>query len=206
MRLVPRPPVDPHDAEALLGRILELSVPLHPAIAAFDEPGAVYRLAGPPGIAFFERDARDTISHVSGAPSPTLVLAIDELRERHLRAAGVAAGHDNSHLPALLLLCSYVADENSRERAGIDRVVRRPALAAALDEEAGRHDPQLEPFDAALRAWTPIAADHAPEAGVHPAILELRFPARRHQRYVPWEGAAGEARGGVGTRSVGNEL
>lgn len=183
---------DPHDVEALLDRVLELSVPLHDSIALFDEPRATYRLVGAPGVALFERDAGTTISHVSSSPSPDLMPALDSLRQRHLHMAGRAEDVDNSHLPALLLLCMYLSDEGAQGRLALRAIARRPAEVAALDEEAGRHDPELEPNDAALRAWTPLAADHAPDSGVHPAILELRFPTHRTQRYVPWEGAGGE--------------
>lgn len=185
-------PIDPTDVEALLTRALELSVPLHEAIRPFDEPGTSYRLSGPPGVALFQRDAGDTIAHVSGTPSPLVMPALDDLRARHLRGAGVADGVDNSHLPSLLLLCIYLADPETSRRFELDRIVTRPAQVLALDEEEGRHDPELEPLDAALRAWTPLVAEHALDAGEHPAILELRFPANRYTRHVPWEGRLGE--------------
>jgi len=187
------PPLDPTDPEALLTRTLALAVPLHAAIAAFDEPApAVYRMSGAPGVAFFRRDSGDTISHVSGSPSPTLMPALDELRERYMRAIGAPDGTDNSHLPPLLMLCMYLADTPMCERLGIAEVAHRPAQLEPLDEEEGQHDPELEPLDAALRAWIPLEADHVPDAGVNPAILEIRFPAQRYSRHVPWEGAAGE--------------
>jgi hypothetical protein len=188
------PPIDPTDIDALLTRVLELSVPLHPAIAAFDEPGARYELHGPPGVAFFRRDAGDTIGHVSGSPSPMLMPPLDDLRRRHLAAAGVDADVDNSHLPPLLLLCCYLADVDSSRKLGLDDVARqRAARVQALDEEDGQHDPDLQPLDAALRAWVPLRAAHI--EGVDdawPAILELVFPSDRYTRHVPWEGRAGE--------------
>ena len=188
------PKIDPNDIEALLTRVLELSVPMHAAIAAFDEPGAEYAMEGAPGVAFFQRDAGDTIAHVSGSPSPAIMPALDELRGRHLRAAGVDAGTDNSHLPALLLLCMYLADERTLEPLGaLDVVRRRQATVRPIDEEAGRHDAELEPLDAALRAWVPLRPVHiAGEEQTWPAIVEMRFPVDRYTKHVPWEGAAGE--------------
>ncbi len=188
------PPIDPTDTDALLTRVLELSVPLHEAIEAFDEAGARYELEGMPGVAFFQRDAGDTIGHVSGGPSPMLMPVLDELRTRHLRAVGADEGVDNSHLPPLLLLCCYLADPESSRKLGLDDVARqRAARVRALEEEEGQHDPDLEPLDAALRAWVPLKAAHL--EGVDetwPAILELHFPVDRYVRHVPWEGAAGE--------------
>lgn len=186
------PTIDTTDPEALLRRTLELSVPLHAVIAAFDEADATYRLEGQPGVACFRRDSGDTIAHVSGSPSPLLMPVLDELRTRHLRAVDAPAGTDNSHLPALLLLCTYLADPTVVDRLEVTDAVTRPAQVRFLDDEEGRHDPDLDPLDVALRAWTPLAADHAPDAGVHPAILELHFPALRYARHVPWEGALGE--------------
>src|SRR5690606_37229921 len=121
--------------EALLTRVLELSVPLHSAIAPFDEPGARYELAGAPGVAFFERDALDTISHVSGSPSPALAQVLEDLRGRYLQAIGAPDDMDNSHLPPLLLLCCYLADPVTRERISLDQIVARPAQIRAIDEE-----------------------------------------------------------------------
>lgn len=188
------PEIDPTDIDALLARVLELSVPLHPAIAEFDEPGAKYALEGAPGVAFFQRDAGDVIGHVSGSPSPMLMPALDDLRRRHLAAANVADDVDNSHLPPLLLLCCYLADPETSRRLGLDDVVRqRAAQVLPLEEEEGQHDPELEPLDAALRAWVPLRADHL--EGVDetwPAILELTFPSNRYTRHVPWEGVQGE--------------
>ncbi len=188
------PPIDPTDPEALLTRVLELSVPLHETIAEFDEPGARYELEGMPGVAFFQRDNGDTISHMSGSPSPMLMPALDELRERHLRAVGVDAGVDNSHLPPLLLLCCYLADTEMSARIGINDIARRRAAEVrALDQEDGQHDPDLQPLDAALRAWVPLRAAHLEGVtDTWPAILELVFPTDRYVRHVPWEGAAGE--------------
>lgn len=176
----------PINSEELLTRVIEVSVPLHRAIAAFDEAGTRYELADTPGVAMFIRDAPDRISHVSSAPSPGMVPALDDLRVRHLRAAGVTAGVDNSHLLALLLLCTYLVDRDSIERLGLQTVVRRPAQVVALDEEQGRHDPELNPGDVALRAWTPLSAGHDPDAGVHAAVLEMRFAVERYERYAPW--------------------
>lgn len=188
------PPIDPTDIDALLGRVLELSVPLHPAIAPFDEPDARYALAGAPGVAYFRRDAGDTIGHVSGSPSPLLMPPLDDLRRRHLAAAGVDDHVDNSHLPALLLLCCYLADPETSRRLGLDDIVRqRAAQVLVLEEEEGQHDPDLEPLDAALRAWVPLRADHLDGVDeTWPAILELRFPSDRYTRHVPWEGRLGE--------------
>lgn len=188
------PEIDPTDIDALLRRVLELSVPLHAAIAAFDEPGARYAMQGAPGVAFFQRDAGDTIGHVSGSPSPLLMPALDDLRARHLAAAGVEEGVDNSHLPPLLLLCSYLADPDTSRRLGLDGLARqRAARVLALDEEAGQHDPELEPLDAALRAWVPLRAEHLADVDdTWPAVLELRFPSDRYTRHVPWEGRLGE--------------
>jgi hypothetical protein len=188
------PSIDPTDIDALLTRVLELSVPLHDAISAFDEQGARYELTGAPGVAFFQRDAGDTIGHVSGSPSQMLMPPLDDLRRRHLSAAGIADDVDNSHLPALLLMCCYLADPESSRRLGLDDILRqRAARVRPLDEEEGQHDPDLQPLDAALRAWVPLRADHLD--GVEdswPAILELVFPSDRYSKHVPWEGAAGE--------------
>lgn len=189
------PEIDPTDIDALLRRVLELSVPLHEAIAAFDEPGARYELAGPPGVAFFQRDDGDVIGHVSGSPSPTLMPPLDDLRRRHLALAGVDDDVDNSHLPSLLLMCCYLADPDSSARLGLGDVARqRAAHVRPLDDEEGRHDPDLEPLDAALRAWVPLRAAHLPDVDdTWPAILELVFPSQRYRRHVPWEGRLGEA-------------
>lgn len=188
------PPIDPTDVDALLTRVLELSVPLHDAIAAFDEPGARYELEGVPGVAFFQRDAGDVIGHVSGSPSPMLMPAIDDLRRRHMRAVGADDDVDNSHLPPLLLLCCYLADTEMSQRIGIDDIARRRAAEVRpLDEEDGQHDPDLQPLDAALRAWVPLRAAHLEDVeDTWPAILELVFPTDRYVRHVPWEGAMGE--------------
>jgi hypothetical protein len=188
------PPIDPTDIDALLRRVLELSVPLHEAIAPFDEPGARYELQGAPGVAFFRRDAGDVIGHVSGSPSPALMPPLDDLRRRHLDAVGAAPDVDNSHLPPLLLLCSYLADPESSARLGLDDVAtRRAARIRPIDEEAGTHDPDLEPLDAALRAWVPMRAAHLDGVDdTWPAILEFVFPTDRYSRHVPWEGALGE--------------
>ncbi len=193
-RTMSLPPIDPTDVDALLTRVLELSVPLHPAIEAFDEPGARYELEGAPGVAFFQRDALDTIGHVSGSPSPMLMPPLDDLRRRHLDAVGADADVDNSHLPALLLLCCYLADTDTSQRLGLDDVARqRAAHVQAIDEEAGQHDPDLQPLDAALRAWVPLRAAHIDGIDeTWPAILEFVFPAGRYTRHVPWEGALGE--------------
>ena len=176
----------PPDADTLMRRVLELSVPLHRAIAHFDEPGASYAIAAAPGVGFFTRDAGNTVSHVSSSPSPELLPALEDLAERHLRMAGVAEGTGNSHVPALLLLCMFLADEDSAARLDLRDLARKPASIVALDEEEGRHDPELEPHDAALRAWTPLAAGHVPEAGVHTAVLEMVFHLQRKPRYAPW--------------------
>jgi hypothetical protein len=192
---MPLPEIDPTDIDALLTRVLELSVPLHEAIAPFDEPGARYELAGPPGMAFFQRDAGDVIGHVSGSPSPMLMPPLDDLRRRHLALAGAGDDVDNSHLPALLLLCCYLADPETSRRLGIDDIAsRRAARVQPLDEEGGQHDPDLQPLDAALRAWVPLRAAHLPDLKdeTWPAILELVFPSDRYSRHVPWEGRAGE--------------
>jgi hypothetical protein len=188
------PPIDPTDIDALLARVLQLSVPLHDAIAAFDEPGARYALEGMPGVAFFQRDSGDTISHVSGGPSQMLMPPLDDLRRHHLAAAGVSDDVDNSHLPALLLLCCYLADPESSRRLGLGDIARqRAAQVRPLDDEEGRHDPDLQPLDAALRAWVPLRAAHLPDVDESwPAIIELVFPSDRYSRHVPWEGAAGE--------------
>jgi hypothetical protein len=175
------------DTDQLLEDVLARSVPLHAAIAVFDEPaGARYELAGPPGVAFFERDTADTISHASSSPSPLLAPVLDELRERHLAAAGVDSGGDNSHLAPLLLLCLMLLDDDATRRFRLDQLARGQFEIEAIDEEAGRHDPPLAPGDAALRSWVPLHAAHMPDAGVHPAILELRFRRRRSPRYAPW--------------------
>lgn len=189
------PEIDPTDIDALLRRVLELSVPLHTAIAPFDEPDARYELAGAPGVAFFQRDSGDTIGHVSGSPSPALMPPLDDLRRRHLDLVGADANVDNSHLPALLLLCSYLADPESSRRLGLEEIAdRRAAIVRAIDEEAGQHDPDLQPLDAALRAWVPLRAAHLPEleGEAWPAVLELVWPTDRYSRHVPWEGRAGE--------------
>lgn len=174
------------DAETLLQRVLRLSVPLHGAIAAFDERGASYRLAGAPGVALFRREAADTVTHVSGTPSPALAAVLDDLHARHLSLAGLEHGIDNSHVPALILLCLYLADDDSAERLGLRTLARRPASIEAIDEEAGRHDPELAPHDAAMRAWTPLEEHHVAAAGVHTAVLDMRFHVGRHERYAPW--------------------
>ena len=188
------PPIDPTDIDALLRRVLELSVPLHDAIAPFDEPGARYELQGAPGVAFCRRDAGDVIGHVSGSPSPALMPPLDDLRRRHLDAVGAAPDVDNSHLPPLLLLCSYLADPESSARLGLDDVAaRRAARIRPIDEEAGPHDPDLQPRDAALRAWVPMRAAHLDGVDdTWPAILEFVFPTDRYSKHVPWEGALGE--------------
>lgn len=188
------PEIDPTDIDALLRRVLELSVPLHDAIAPFDEQGARYELAGPPGVAFFQRDARDVIGHVSGSPSPMLMPPLDDLRRRHLAAAGIDDDVDNSHLPSLLLMCCYLADPESSRKLGLADVARqRAAQVRPLDDEEGRHDPELQPLDAALRAWVPLRAAHLPDVDdAWPAILELVFASDRYQKHVPWEGRAGE--------------
>jgi len=189
---MPLPPINTDDPEALLHRVLELSVPMHPAIEAFDEPGAKYLLEGAPGVASFHRDTGDVISHVSGSPSPTIMPIIDDLRLRHMHAAGIAADVDNSQLPALLLLCCYIADGHALERIEFRDVVHRPAEVRFLTEDEGTHDPDLQPLDAALRAWTPIRADHVGDDEAYPAVVELLFTANRYAKYVPWEGQAGE--------------
>jgi hypothetical protein len=188
------PEIDPTDIDALLTRVLELSVPMHAAIAPFDEPGTRYAMEGQPGVAFFQRDAGDVIGHVSGSPSPLLMPVLDDLRRRHLAAVGAAEGTDNSHLLPLLLLCMYLADTESSRKLGLDDIARqRAAQVRFLDVEQGQHDPELEPLDAALRAWVPLRADHLDDVDdTWPAILELRFPADRYTKYVPWEGALGE--------------
>lgn len=180
------------DIELLQRRVLELSVPLHAAIADFDEPDTCYDIAGPPGVALFERDAGNTITHDSGSPAPGLMPLLDDLRERHMQIVGNPANTDNSHLPSLLLLCIYLADHSTSDRLQLQKIATRPADIRPLDEEEGQHDPDLQPLDAALRAWTPLRAAHLPDAGIHPAILEFEFRSMRHQKYVPWEGAAGE--------------
>ncbi|MCW2927001.1 MAG: hypothetical protein JWM86_969 [Thermoleophilia bacterium] len=192
--LMSLPAIDPTDIDALLTRVLELSVPLHSTIEAFDEEGASYVLEGAPGVAFFQRDAGDTIGHVSGSPSPALMPPLDDLRRRHLAAVGAADDVDNSHLPALLLLCTYLADPETSRKLGLDSVVRqRAAQIRPLEEEEGQHDPDLQPLDAALRAWVPLRAAHLPDVDeTWPAILEFVFPSDRYTRHVPWEGAAGE--------------
>jgi hypothetical protein len=188
------PEIDATDIDALLARVLELSVPLHAAIEPFNEPGARYAMEGQPGVAFFQRDAGDVIGHVSGSPSPLLMPVLDDLRRRHLAAVGADDDVDNSHLPCLLLLCMYLADPESSRRLGLDDIVRqRAAQVRFLDEEEGQHDPELEPLDAALRAWVPLRADHLDGVDeTWPAILELRFPSDRYSKYVPWEGRAAE--------------
>lgn len=189
------PPIDPTDIDALLRRVLELSVPLHGAIAPFDEEGAQYELAGPPGVAFFQRDSGDVIGHVSGSPSPALMPPLYDLRARHRALANVADTTDNSHLLPLLLLCSYLADPASCERLGLDTLAEHRSMQVyAIEEEDGKHDPNLQPLDAALRAWVPLRAGHLPqfEGEVWPAIVEIIFPTDRYSKYVPWEGSAGE--------------
>lgn len=174
------------DIDCLLDEVLGLSVPLHRAIAHFDEPGARYVLAGAPGVAIFIRDGGDTIAHESSSPSPTIAPALDDLKVQHLARVGVADSSDNSHVPALLLLCLALADEHASTRFDLRSIARRPAAVVALDEAAGRHDPDLQPHDVALRAWTPLTAEHAPEAGVHTAVLQWHFSSQRRPRYAPW--------------------
>ncbi len=189
------PPIDSTDIDALLRRVLEISVPLHETIAPFDEVDARYELAGAPGVAFFQRDAGDVIGHVSGSPSPALMPPLDDLRRRHLDLVGANADTDNSHLLPLLLLSCYLADPDTSARLGLDQIAsRRPAAVRPLDEEQGQHDPDLQPLDAALRAWVPLRALHLPDLADEswPAILEFVFPNDRYERHVPWEGRAGE--------------
>lgn len=173
------------DADQLLRNVLALSVPLHPSIEAFDELQSSYELAGPPGIAMFQRDDGDTIAHASSSPTPDLVPPLVDLKRRHLDAVGVPRDGDNSHLLSLLLLCMCLADPETARRHGLHEFARKPAEIVALTDEEGRHDPELERNDVALRAWTPLFAHHAPDAGMHPAILELRFRMQRSYRYVP---------------------
>ena len=79
-------------------------------------------------------------------------------------------------------------------RIGIDDIARqRAAHVRALEEEEGEHDPDLQPLDAALRAWVPLRAAHLEGVSeTWPAILELHFPTDRYTRHVPWEGSLGE--------------
>ena len=174
------------DVEGILADTLELSTRLHPAIAVFDESEGRYALAAEPGVAFFHRPDADTITHASSSPSPALVPVLEELHQRHLEIVGVPKGGDNSHVWPLLLLCLYLADPASGQRFELDMLAKKPAEVVALDEEQGRHDPELEVGDSAFRAWMPLGAEHAPEAGVQPAILELRFHMDRYERYAPW--------------------
>lgn len=176
-------PASPTD---VLDRTAAMAVRLLPAIERYNEAGAAYDLAGPPGVALFERDGLDHVSHVSGAPSPDLAGSMAELHQRALQDAGMDG--DNSHLLALVLLCMYVADEDPHPSLSrLREFARRPTEIVAIDEEQARHDPPLEPHDAALRAWTPMrVAGHGPDEPVHTAVLEMRFRAQRRPRYAPW--------------------
>lgn len=169
----------------LLDRALAVSTSLHEAIATFDEAPATYEVGGAPGVAYFERDAGDGMSHVSGSPSPALLPVLEELHRRHLEHVGIAPDGDNSHVPPLVLLSLMLLDEQMIDRLGMRQRVTKPTEVVALTEEEGRHDPPLEPHDAALRAWVPLAATHRPDAGVHPAVVELRFRMERRARYAP---------------------
>lgn len=173
-------------AEALAETILDLSTRLHDAIRNFDESEATYAIAGPPGLAFFRRDETDTVSHVSGSPSPELMPMLDDLHRRHLDRVGVAPEGDNSHVPPLVLLCMMLHDSAAAERLDLHSLARKPTEISALTEDEARHDPELRPHDAALRAWVPLASGHAPDAGVHPSIVEFRFHLDRTERYAPW--------------------
>lgn len=172
--------------EHLVDRVVGVSAPLHAAIARFDEAQACYLLAGEPGMALFRRPDTDTITHVAGSPSPDFVPVFERLLSAHRDAIGMPAASDNSHMAALVLLCVYATDDDTVSRLGITAERRKPALVEALGEEDARHDPELAVGDAALRAWTPLSAEHMPEAGVHPAVLEMRFLMQRSSKYVPW--------------------
>lgn len=168
--------------------VLELSVPLHASIAAFDEPDARYELAGAPGLALFERDGGDTISHVSNSPAPEFMAVLELLRERHRDAVGGLENTQNSHLDPLLLMMMCIVDEQTGKRWGLDVKARREVALFALDDEQAKHDPQIKPHDSALRAWVPLSAKHDQDAGVHTAVLEMHFFEKRSERYAPgWE-------------------
>jgi hypothetical protein len=177
-------------ADTTADQVIELAVQksarLHEAIAHFDEPSGRYALGGVPGVAYFERDHPDRITHESSSPSPAIGNMLDDLAARHMAAAGLAPGATNSHVHALVLLVLTMFDETARERFSLDQLGRRPAMIVALDEEDGKHDPELEVGDAALRAWVPLVAEHAPDAGAQPTVLEFRFFNQRKDRYAPW--------------------
>lgn len=173
-------------AEELIVAIAGLSAPLHRAIAMFDEPKGEYRLAGAPGLAWFTRDDTDVISHESGTPHPDVIAALGDVERLHRAAAGITPAVANSHLPALLLLCTFITDPATARRLGLRDRARRPARIVALDTEQAKHDPPLQRHDAALRAWTPIAAGPDEHAPVHTAALEMQFLSQRTDRYAPW--------------------
>jgi hypothetical protein len=172
-------------AQQVVDEVLAVSARLHDAIAHFDEASGHYALGGVPGVAYFERDHPDRITHESNAPSPMVAAQLDELAQRHLARVGAPEGAVNSHVHALLLLVLTMLNEDAQQRFRFDQHGKRPAQIVALDEEDGRHDPELEVGDAALRAWVPIASDLHPGAGAQPTILEFRFFNQRYQKYVP---------------------
>lgn len=170
----------------LIADALAVSTRLHEAIELLDEQEAQYELAGPPGLAVFQRDGTDVVRHRSGSPSPEIAPLLTDLMQAHRARLQFPAGADNSHIAPLVLLCLYLSDPSTRESHGLSLHARKPAAVIALDGEEARHDPPLEPHDSALRAWTPLRALHAPDAGIHTAALEFRFPMNRRERYAPW--------------------
>ncbi len=167
----------------LSSSILELSVPLHQEIEIFDVDGISWLVAGMPGAAFFTCDGAGTLKHVSGSPTPGLMEHVMLLQPEHMARAEKSPGTTNSHLPPLLLLCAYMLDDTLDDRFDLRRRAARPASVLVLDEEEAEHDPNLEPHDSAIRAWVPLTLEDDSEA--HSAVMEFRFHAERHSRYVP---------------------
>lgn len=172
-------------ADQVLDDVIATSARLHRSIAHFDETTGHYALGGVPGVAFFHRDHPERITHESSSPSPAVAGLLDDLVRRHLAQSNLPDATVNSHAHALLLLVLTMHTPDARDRFGLERLGRRDAQIIALDEEDGRHDPELEVGDSALRAWVPLQSEAHPEAGAQPTILEFRFRDRRYTHYAP---------------------
>ena len=169
---------------------LELAGALYPSIAHLEDADrGTWQLADQPGVAWFVRSGDDVIGHRSLGLPAEVVPVVSHLAGELERILGGDL-RSNSHLPGLLIAAMLLADADVLERLGADQVVRRPARVHALDEDAGRHDPELEPHDAALRVWAPVSVDgNGAAVPSWPTVLEVAFQSGRRPRYVPWEGA-----------------
>lgn len=154
-------------AEQLLAQTVALTVELHPAIAGLSLPGH-FPPAGMPAAAVFLQPPDGAPTHRSGPASEAVALLAADAAEEAQRQLGYGRRDGNPFLPALALAAFYLVEARRSGAFGLGRLTDGRVRALPLTAEESRHDPQLLPGTAAVRAWYPVQ-------GAPDACLELRL-------------------------------